>query len=133
MRTVFADSYYFFAMSNPKDSAHQWAVAFGDSFTGTLVTSAWVLTELGDGLTAPNKRLGFLRLATQFRNSADVQYVPSSEERLSRGIALYSSRPDKNWSLTDCTSFTHMQELGIVEALTGDHHFEQAGFVALLK
>jgi len=26
-----------------------------------------------------------------------------------------------------------MQSEGITEALTGDHHFEQAGFVALLK
>jgi len=26
-----------------------------------------------------------------------------------------------------------MRERGIVEALTGDHYFEQAGFVALLK
>lgn len=30
-------------------------------------------------------------------------------------------------------SFLKMQDRGISEALTGDHHFEQAGFVALLK
>jgi predicted nucleic acid-binding protein len=42
-------------------------------------------------------------------------------------------RPDKEWSLTDCNSFVVMQHEGISEALTGDHHFEQAGFVALLK
>ena len=35
--------------------------------------------------------------------------------------------------LTDCISFVVMQERGIAEALTGDHHFEQAGFAALLK
>lgn len=29
--------------------------------------------------------------------------------------------------------FVTMVKAGIVEALTGDHHFEQAGFVALLK
>jgi uncharacterized protein len=46
---------------------------------------------------------------------------------------LYHSRPDKRWSLTDCISFTVMKEEGIAEALTGDHHFEQAGFHALLK
>ena len=42
-------------------------------------------------------------------------------------------RQDKDWSLTDCISFIVMRDRRIVEALTGDHHFEQAGFVALLK
>jgi predicted nucleic acid-binding protein len=40
---------------------------------------------------------------------------------------------DKDWPLTDCISFEVMREHGISEALTGDHHFEQAGFKALLK
>jgi predicted nucleic acid-binding protein len=39
----------------------------------------------------------------------------------------------KKWSLTDCISFVVMTRAGITEALTGDHHFEQADFVALLK
>jgi len=45
-----------------------------------------------------------------------------------RGLKLYTERPDKDWSLTDCISFVVMEEHGIIEALTGDHHFEQAGF-----
>ena len=49
-----------------------------------------------------------------------------------RGLALYDERPDQEWSLTDCISFVVMADEGIAEALTGDHHFEQAGFVALL-
>jgi uncharacterized protein len=42
------------------------------------------------------------------------------------------SRRDKEWSLTDCISFVVMKERGLTEALTADHHFEQAGFKALL-
>jgi predicted nucleic acid-binding protein len=42
-------------------------------------------------------------------------------------------RPDKWWSLTDCISFIVMQQEGLTEALTTDHHFEQAGFKILLK
>jgi predicted nucleic acid-binding protein len=39
----------------------------------------------------------------------------------------------KGWSLTDCISFVVMQQQGITQVLTGDHHFEKAGFTALLK
>ena len=35
--------------------------------------------------------------------------------------------------VSDCISFVVMQEHGLWEALTGDYHFEQAGFRALLK
>ena len=35
--------------------------------------------------------------------------------------------------MTDCLSFVVMQHKGITQALTADHHFEQAGFTALLK
>jgi len=49
------------------------------------------------------------------------------------GLELFANRPDKDWSLTDCISFVVMQKEGITEALTGDHQFEQAGLVALLK
>jgi predicted nucleic acid-binding protein len=39
----------------------------------------------------------------------------------------------KAWSLTDCISFVVMRDLKLTEALTGDQHFEQAGFLAILK
>jgi hypothetical protein len=51
---------------------------------------------------------------------------------LQRGLDLFAGRSDKNWSLTDCISFVVMQDEGLTEALTGDSHFEQAGFKALL-
>ena len=58
--------------------------------------------------------------------------VPANTETFEKGVDLYHARPDKQWSLTDCISFTVMAEEGITEALTGDRHFEQAGFKALL-
>ncbi|EKE25438.1 MAG: hypothetical protein ACD_5C00161G0004, partial [uncultured bacterium] len=46
---------------------------------------------------------------------------------------LYKRMADKDWSLTDCASFEIMKARGITEALAHDHHFEQAGFTALLR
>jgi uncharacterized protein len=50
----------------------------------------------------------------------------------SAAVNLLRRRPDKLWSLCDAVSFVLMPERGIREALTTDHHFEQAGFVQLL-
>lgn len=62
-----------------------------------------------------------------------VEIIPPSSGLFERGLRLFRERPDKGWSLTDCISFVVMEERGIRDALTGDHHFEQAGFAALLK
>jgi hypothetical protein len=48
-------------------------------------------------------------------------------------VDFFEQRQDKDWSLTDCLSFVVMQDEGITRALTGDRHFEQAGFIVLLK
>jgi hypothetical protein len=49
------------------------------------------------------------------------------------GFDLFATRPDKAWSLTDCISSGVMTGRKLSEALTADHHFEQAGFRAVFK
>jgi predicted nucleic acid-binding protein len=133
MTRVFADSYYFFAILNPKDAAHARARDYADAHDEPIVTTAWVLTELADGLAATNHRHAFAKLVALLRADSDNEIVPPTEELMSRGTQLYDARPDKKWSLTDCISFVVMQDRGISAALTGDHHYEQAGFTPLLK
>ncbi|HEV3416516.1 MAG TPA: hypothetical protein VG056_06880, partial [Pirellulales bacterium] len=62
MNTVFADSFYFFALINERDSAHDKAVVFSGEFHGRIVTTHAVLIELGDGLAKPPRRNVFLPL-----------------------------------------------------------------------
>ena len=54
-------------------------------------------------------------------------------ELFGRGLQLFKGRLDKSWSMTDCISMALCEELNITEVLTHDHHFVQAGFVALLR
>ena len=58
--------------------------------------------------------------------------VPAATELFNRGRELFRKRPDKQWGITHSISFAVMQEHGLSGALTADHHFEQAGFHALL-
>lgn len=134
MKTVFADTFYFLALYNPGDQGHTKAVAFTKTFTGRMVTTGWVLTELADALAStPKGRSEFLATREDLRTDPDARIVPCEDALMEEGIQLYAMRPDKRWSLTDCISFVVMQREGITEALTADHHFEQAGFTALLK
>ena len=72
-------------------------------------------------------------MAMMLREQRDVEIVPSTSDLFRRGTDLFSARPDKEWSLTDCISCIVMNERDINDALTNDHHFEQAGFRILLK
>jgi uncharacterized protein len=61
-----------------------------------------------------------------------IQIVPRSHQSFLTGLALYESRPDKGYSLTDCISMLVMRQEGISEILTHDDHFTQEGFIKLL-
>ena len=133
MTPVFADTFYYLALMNPDDRAHARAIEFSDTLIEPVVTTTWVLTEVADALRAPSQRKGFRRLLDHIQADSTTVIVPPSQELFERGVEFYGQRPDKEWSLTDCVSFVVMAEEGITDALTGDHHFEQAGFVALLR
>ena len=132
MNRLFADT-FFFAFLNADDSAHREASAFYNAFDGQLVTTEWILTELADGLSGIPDRQAFIDFHRALRNDPTVTIVLSSNELFAAGVEFYAARPDKEWSLTDCISILVMQEMGLTEALTADHHFEQAGFEARLR
>lgn len=133
MSAVFADSFYFLARLNRDDEAHERAVRLGTQEARPIVTTGWVLTELGDAMSSSANRPAFLGLLEVLQSSPDARIIPASAEFFDRGVQLYAKRPDKEWSLTDCISFVVMMDEKITDALTGDHHFEQAGFRALLR
>jgi predicted nucleic acid-binding protein len=114
------------------DAAHSKAAALAEKITNPLVTTAWVLTEVGDALSAPKLRPRFVQLVEALRTDPACSIVPPSAALFDAGVLLYAERSDKDWTLTDCISFAVMREYGITEALTGDHHFQQAGFIPLL-
>jgi predicted nucleic acid-binding protein len=100
---------------------------------GLLVTTDAVLIEVGNALSALRWRALGVALLADVRASSDVEIVALTPELMERAVDLYSTRPDKEWGLTDCISFIVMVDRGITEALATDQHFVQAGFRALLR
>jgi uncharacterized protein len=130
---VFADTYYFLALVHADDAAHARALRLSQTRTDPILTTVWVLTEVADALAMPGMRGGFSRLLAALRADPACIIVAPTQSLFDQGVDLYERRPDKSWSLTDCISFAVMKEHGATQALTGDRHFEQAGFAALLK
>lgn len=131
--SAFADTFALIAWLNPRDNAHTRVAAFLDGFTERLVTTEWVLMELADALSAPTARSTVVSFLQAARGDPLFQVIGYEPLVYQEGFDLFAARTDKEWSLTDCISFAVMSERGIHDALTADHHFEQAGFRAVFK
>src|SRR5258708_3911405 len=129
----FADTSYFLALLIPNDENHSAAFALARESHKEQVTTDWVLTEVANHLASSRSRGVFIRFLRAIEKDSQMIVVEASRELMQNGLTLYESRLDKNWSLTDCVSFVVMRERHLTEALTADHHFEQAGFTRLLK
>jgi hypothetical protein len=132
MKVVFADTFYFLALLNRRDPFHERVVSASRTADLSILTTEFVLLELADALCKPPQRQEVLAVCRLVETNAAFRLVRATADLLQRGRKLYEDRPDKEWQLTDCISFVVMQDEGVGEALTGDRHFEQAGFKALL-
>lgn len=136
MREIFVDTGYWIAQLNPGDALHQQAQRVAKGLGRVrYVTSEWVLAELLNGLAGrgTSLRQRGAELIVTLHKRSDVAVIGATSDIFRAGVRLYEGRPDKAWGLTDCTSFLIMRSRGIQEALAHDHHFEQAGFVPLLR
>jgi hypothetical protein len=132
MNAVFADTWFFLAMLNPAAPQHERALATARADRRHRVTTDWVLVEVGDALCRHGNRDVFTRFYDWIHQQPGVSVIPASRQLLEEGMHLFRYRRDKDWPMTDCISFVVMEDEEIRDALTGDRHFEQAGFKALL-
>jgi predicted nucleic acid-binding protein len=131
-KMLFIDTSYLLALVNTQDEYHEKAQDLADLITERLITTEAVLIEFANSLTKPQWRQLAVGTINDLREDPDVKIIPVNSDFFSKGLKLYSERLDKEWSLTDCISFVVMKERKLSDALTADHHFEQAGFRVLL-
>lgn len=133
MRGVFADTSFYQALFNRRDKWHDAAVGLLAGIDTRIVTTDYVLVELGALMSRGAARSLFIGFVERAQSDTSTDIVSASAELLDGGLALFATRPDKEWSLTDCISFVVMERQGITDALTCDYHFEQAGFQVALR
>lgn len=78
-------------------------------------------------------RIQCLAFSRRILTDASVDIVWVDQELHASALTLLEARTDKSYSLCDAVSFVLMHQHGISDALTTDRHFEQEGFVRLLK
>lgn len=136
MTAIFADTFYWAAVTSTEDAAHDQAMALSRSLgLRSIITTDEVLCEylafFSRARTSVREEAG--RNVAELLGSRAVQVVPQSRESFLSGLELYRARPDKGYSLVDCISMQAMRREGLTEVLTNDSHFEQEGFRALFR
>jgi predicted nucleic acid-binding protein len=126
MTPVFADTSFYVALLSPRDVWHARATTISQKIDREVVLTDFVLLEVANMYSATPRRDGIAAFILALRRDPSATVVEATRDLLDRGLFV-------EWSLTDCTSFVVMQEMGVTEALSSDHHFEQAGFSILLK
>jgi len=116
------------ALADPKAKVHKPVSKWFADWNGQLVTSTDILDET---VAFANKRWTHrvaLGLGEKLQDEAEVRLVEIDATIRQEAWQLFKSRPDKGYSLTDCTSFIVMRKFGIALAVTLDEHFQQEGF-----
>lgn len=128
MKPLFVDTGAWYALLNALDDHHEDATGFLAGTPRPLLTTNYVAVETVNLLSSRAGHAAATRFLDRLRQSevATVHHVTAGEH--AQAEAFFQRHADKDWSLTDCSSFVVMNALGFQEAFTFDRHFSQAGF-----
>ena len=127
------DTSGFLCLYHAQEPLHEKALEFYDS-TKIRLTTSYVLAEytaLAQVRGISRKQI--IEFSDQVLDDDEIKIVWIDEILHRQAVELMKKRAEKNYSLCDAASFIVMNENGISEALTTDKHFEQEGFIRLLK
>ena len=132
-RRTFVDTSAYFALLDADDASHTQARTISERLIAEgahLFTTSFVLAETHALL------LNRLRQQIATRLLRDMEHSPTTliwatPRDVQRAKAIIYQYTDKDFSLTDATSFVVMERLRIPAAFTFDRHFAQYGLTVL--
>ncbi len=131
MSAVFLDTGYILALELANDQHHLVALKHWQHVQTALpplVTTTYVFDEVVTFFNSRGYHAKAVQIGNNLLRSPSMQIVHVDETLFQSGWAYFQRHQDKRFSLTDCISFTVMQQFGIVTAFAFDNHFSQAGF-----
>lgn len=132
-RQAFTDTGAYFALGVVQDGRHRDARAISQQLIRDrwrLTTTNFILAETHAlYLNRVGRRAALRALAEIERSDTTIVRVTPADERRAR--AIIAQYDDKDFTLTDATSFAVMERLGITYAFTFDRNFTQFGFTML--
>ncbi len=135
-KPVFVDTAAWLALLNKSDALHEKAKRIRNKLVREprqFLLTDYIVVEIANALSRVPFRQTAVQTISLIQSSANTMVVRVDKEIFGEAWRLYSERLDKEWSFTDCASFIVMNRMGLTDAFTSDHHFEQAGFNILLK
>ena len=130
---ILIDTGYLIAILDVRDELHARAVRWSRFINESVLVTTPVLIEAVNHFSGSPLRSSMRVLIRRLEEAQECEIVHLGPDLLAAGLTLHQTRDDKQWSLTDCISFALMEQRGINRALAFDRHFEQAGFVPLLR
>jgi uncharacterized protein len=135
-KPIFVDTAAWLALINKSDILHKKAKQIRDKLIRErrqFLLTDYIIVEIGNALSRIPFRKAAVQIISLIQSSRNIRVVEIDKEIFIEAWNLYEERLDKEWSFTDCTSFVVMNKMGLIDAFTSDHHFEQAGYNILLK
>ena len=133
-RRVLVDTGAFHAFADASDAHHREAVAI---FTGLrdrgdyLLTTSFIVAETHALLLNRLHRQAAVRFLQDTEEGTRIAVIWVTPNDVQAGRQIIYHHEDKQFTLTDVTSFAAMERLGISSAFTFDRHFAQYGFRVL--
>lgn len=136
MKRVFVDTFAWVSIINKSDNYHKrCSTILKDLLTSysRLYTSNFILVETINALSKVSYRQSLVEFINRIELSPNVEIIEITKDIYEHAWLLYKQRLDKEWGITDCTSFEVMTTFDINYAFTHDIHFTQAGFINLVE
>jgi predicted nucleic acid-binding protein len=133
---VFVDTAGFLALWDTGDQHHATAARIQQELirkSRRFLTTEYVADETITLLLVRHSHRAAMDFLDTLERSEALRLEWIDPARFHAAANWFRKHGDKQWSFTDCVSFSVMRELRMRDAFTTDHHFQQAGFNPLLK